>query len=356
MPKSHEDVPQDADMRQIPRWARVALVGRTLRRVQPLVLASWPKATKKFLLGVEWAIAEGELAASQAAPTSDLKKAGMAAMDVYGSQPLRCEPAGYIAFSAARVSFAAREPEAGSAQYGIVQAAWALYWYEFNHKAKGLTSAGVTAIWRDYDHLKSLSQRDDWTKNTAVAPDVFGPMWPKGPPKNWPKELPQPVTPKPKRTRGKPKSSKLDLPLETVEFLKRGSQFEFDSSNTECGPVMLKPFTHLNRDEFTIVTDGTPAKRNDPHRGEEGYYILRVVDLIGECDSYDPDGLLAWFPDYKLFGGYDVDHHQAIIFHQASWKDIAADPAKYLNAQWNPTGRHVKYVHEPWKYCDFRAD
>ena len=356
MTKSHEDVPQDTDMHQIPRWARVALVGRSLRRVQPLLLACWPDATEEFQCGVEWAISEGELAASQAAATADLKSAGMAAMDVYGTQPMDSGlPAGYIAFAAARVSFSAREPQAGSAQFGIEQAACAVYWYEFNQKAKGVTNAAVTAIWSDYTHLLSISRRDGWNQNTPVPTSVFGPMWPKGPPKTWPKVVPQLDPLKPKRKRDKPKSKLLDLPKDAIDFLRSGDQFEFDSSLAECGPVTLKPFAHLCDDEFTIYTEGTPAERNDPHRGEEGCYVLRVVDLIGECD-YGPDGLLAWFPDYQKFGSYDEDHHRAIVFTHATWAEIVANPAKYLDAQWNASGRFAKYVHEPWKHCDFRAN
>ena len=73
--KSSKKVPGDRDMRAIPRWARVALAAHTVRRVQPLLLVSWPKATKKSQRGVEWAIAEGESAATQGSPTPDLKVA-----------------------------------------------------------------------------------------------------------------------------------------------------------------------------------------------------------------------------------------------------------------------------------------
>lgn len=356
MVKSHKDVPQEADLQLIPRWARVALVGRTLRRVLPLLLASWPAATKKFQRAVEWAIAEGESAASQATATADLKNAGMAAMDVYGTQPMRCEPAGYIAFSAARVSFSAREPQADSAQDGIEQAAWAVYWYEFNQKAKGITSAAVTAIWTDYNHLKAMARREGWTQKTPVPPEVFGPLWPKGAPKTWPQQTPPLDSLKPKRKRVKVTSKDLGLPPETIDFLRSGGPCEFDSSLAECGPVTLKPLAHLVRDEFAIVTDGTPAHKKDPHRGETGNYVLRVVDLVGECDAYDPDGLLAWMCDYKMFGSYDVDHHRALVFPRASWADIAASPVRYLNAQWSLNGRVGQFVREPWKHCEFRPE
>ena len=79
-------------------------------------------------------------------------------------------------------------------------------------------------------------------------------------------------------------------------------------------------------------TEGTPVERKDPHWGEEGYYALRVVDLIGECDAYYPEGLLAWLCDYGAYGSWDADHHTAIAFPKASWSKIVADPAKYLDA------------------------
>ncbi len=80
-------------------------------------------------------------------------------------------------------------------------------------------------------------------------------MWPKGPPKNWPKEVPQPDPPKPKRKRAQRKSEELDLPPETIDYLRSGDQFDFDPSKVECGPVKLKSLAHLHRDEFTIVTE-----------------------------------------------------------------------------------------------------
>ena len=88
--RSSKKVPVVLDMQAIPRWARVALAARTARRVQPLVLASWPKATKKFQRGVEWAIAEGESAARQGSPTPDLKDAGMRSyVSAADLQPIR---------------------------------------------------------------------------------------------------------------------------------------------------------------------------------------------------------------------------------------------------------------------------
>jgi hypothetical protein len=99
--KAQKKVPDKLAMLAIPRWARVALAARTLRRIQPLFLASWPKATRKYQRGIEWAIAEGESAASQGSTTPDLWDAGMAAMDVYGKAPMNAT-ANFLAFAASR--------------------------------------------------------------------------------------------------------------------------------------------------------------------------------------------------------------------------------------------------------------
>ena len=43
---------------ELPRWARIALAARTVRRIQPLFLACWPKAPKKCQQNVERALVE----------------------------------------------------------------------------------------------------------------------------------------------------------------------------------------------------------------------------------------------------------------------------------------------------------
>jgi hypothetical protein len=41
-------------------------------------------------------------------------------------------------------------------------------------------------IRRDFDHLARLAEAYEWTDDTPVSPEVFGPLWPEGPPKGWP--------------------------------------------------------------------------------------------------------------------------------------------------------------------------
>jgi hypothetical protein len=120
--RSSRKVPIDRDMRSIPRWARVALAARTLRRVQPLLLVSWPKATIKFQRSIEWAIAEGESAATQGSPTPDLKDAGAATVKVLGNSPMNAVTAYYLASAASQVSHSGQQLSASGAQFALEQA------------------------------------------------------------------------------------------------------------------------------------------------------------------------------------------------------------------------------------------
>jgi hypothetical protein len=159
-------VPDKRDMLTIPRWARVALAARTLRRIQPLLLASWPKATRKAQRGVEWAIAEGESAASQGSPTPDLNDAGMAAMRARADAPMTAVTANFLAFAASRVSFGCHQLSASDAQIALREALMALHQFERDHKAPGCKRGILEAIWNDFHRLKSASKRGKWTDQT----------------------------------------------------------------------------------------------------------------------------------------------------------------------------------------------
>jgi hypothetical protein len=60
------------------------------------------------------------------------------------------------------------------------------------------------------------------------------------------------------------------------------------------------------------------------------------IDLVKECESYDPNGIMVWFSALKVYGQWDGDHHKIIVFPNVSWSNIAANPAPYFNAQWVP--------------------
>src|SRR5262249_17184660 len=138
-----------------------------------------------------------------------------------------------------------------------------------------------------------------------------------------------------------------------IAFLRAQRQLDVDPQKTTTGPVALKPLAHLQFDELPVTTKGTPLEHMDPHRGEEGYYALRVVHLVGECDAYHPDGLLAWFCDYGVYGSWNGNRCTARAFPGASWSKIVANPAKYLDTQKRANQKVARYI-EPWQHCEFK--
>jgi hypothetical protein len=125
--------------------------------------------------------------------------------------------------------------------------------------------------------------------------------------------------------------SAFNLPDETIEFLKAGRQFEYDHRTIEAGEVRLKRLGDLTDGEVWIDT-GMPG---DPHAKERGYYAIPAVSLTSECKSYNPEFILWWLPRERLFGTWDCDHWVLKVFRSAGWSDIVANPAAYLNAQWD---------------------
>jgi hypothetical protein len=123
----------------------------------------------------------------------------------------------------------------------------------------------------------------------------------------------------------------LNLPDDAAEFLRAGRQLEYDHASIEPGEVKLKRLDELTMGEVWIGTD-LPG---DPHADDDGYYAIPAVSLTGECKSYDPEFILLWLPRERVFGTWDCDHWVLKIFRGATWSDIVASPATYLNAQWD---------------------
>jgi hypothetical protein len=142
----------------------------------------------------------------------------------------------------------------------------------------------------------------------------------------------------------------LNLPDDTTEFLRAGRQFQYDHSRIEAGEVRLKSLDQLTLGEVWIGTD----LEGDPHAREGGYYAIPAVSLTGECKSYSPEFILLWLPRERVFGTWDCDHWVLKVFRGASWSDIVASPASYLNAQWDYTDKlGTQFV--PWPDYEFKT-
>ncbi|HTU22194.1 MAG TPA: hypothetical protein VMG10_29415 [Gemmataceae bacterium] len=129
------------------------------------------------------------------------------------------------------------------------------------------------------------------------------------------------------------------LPDDFVSFLDAGKQLEYDPDGCEAGAVTLHRRPDLRLRTFGAHCGGTPYEAEDPGPSL-GVYRVQGVDLIASCDGdYYPEGLLVWLPGELSFGAWDPAHDYIFVFGQAvTWSQIAASPARYINAQWGYPG------------------
>ena len=190
-------VPKD-DLKQLPRWALVALAVRCARRAQPLFGRNWPDAPSEFSDLIEKALRLTEESATHGALHPDLQesadeaaKAASSAANTTGK--FACFTAAFAVVEAAHVAGA----EDAENAVGFVQATM-----DACHKSAMFASARLSAfkeleagaiptvfreaMTRDFEHLLERARREAWTSTTAVNMASLGPLWPTGTPQGFP--------------------------------------------------------------------------------------------------------------------------------------------------------------------------
>jgi hypothetical protein len=140
----------------------------------------------------------------------------------------------------------------------------------------------------------------------------------------------------------------MQLPNDLQTFLSLRKQLKYKASNCIPGRMVLKALSDLELSE--VWTE--PLHNDDPHYGEKGYYAIPAVSLVHECEGYDPEFILAWLPQDKLFGTWDSDHWNLKVFPEADWKSIVNNPIPFINAQWDPDSK-VSQNFTPWSRYEF---
>lgn len=339
-------LPPDEEINALPRWACVAFVVRSARRVHPLILACWHDASESDINAYEWALREAELSAEQGMFTANVDDAFEEAYSVTAGPP-HAESQAFFAVWRVMRSLDTNQ----SAIWALRSIESVAYSFEQDSRARGVRRSILSRIQADLELL-----REHVAKSTAdvtgVSQSLFGPMWPKHQPTNWPK-TDTPAFRQPSVFN--PPVESLGLPQEVIDDLTDGVEFKWDRDGKEVREVELKATRNLRVRDFGVRTEGSPHSIDDPNNCE-GYYLLRVIDIIQAATGYDPDGLLAWFCDYKKFGCYDTDHRHAWFFPRANWNAITDNPSDYIQSQWNPNSRLKRSIDDPWDYCDWVED
>lgn len=178
-------LPTEDEIAKLPRWARVAFAARCARRVVPLFERySWPQPrTEMHLLkSAVWEAEEGNGFTKAEALLNALEL-------IHGGTLQTATTAHSPALNALHVvscvSFALQLRDADAS---VPLSEHVKFTFEAGDSAaRAGDDIGVVPVIRsDFDHLAKLAEWQHWTDDTPVPPEVFGPLWPEGPPKGWP--------------------------------------------------------------------------------------------------------------------------------------------------------------------------
>jgi len=167
-------LPSKEEIEQLTRWARVAFAVRCARRVLPLYLHSWPEGIAPYRIEVE-SLNDLDSLAGSPKPHEIFPRH----RTIYGTVFL-----GMPDISASVASLLADLVLPILTPISQIDSV-----YNVARRSADLSSHLTDlkpVIRRDLDHLTRLSGWQHWTNDTPVPAEVFGPLWPEGPPDGWP--------------------------------------------------------------------------------------------------------------------------------------------------------------------------
>lgn len=180
--------PTEEDLRELPALATLAFAARCALRAEPWFALNWHAAPTEHTQAIDQAIRLAQASAASSAraryaePTVDAVYAAYLAADHEGVS--NAADAAYAAYAAVRAIGAARDAtRAAYAASAVVNA------------PPSCRDAVVRAIWRDLGLLVEAADRFNWTDDTPVCPEFFGPLWPEGEPEGWPEKAKEERTP-----------------------------------------------------------------------------------------------------------------------------------------------------------------
>lgn len=207
-------LPTEEQIAELPRVASLAFAARCARRVLPLFRQFWPDASATHINAVDVAVLYAErFAASR--PEPDLnhsfpKHVGVnyarrtaEAATVAASRRSSVESADAAAWAAETARCHAPDHptgmEAASYADSAKEAADAIRFQAVeilrSHSVESndapdadAHARAIAAMRRDFDLLMYAAEQHQWTDDTPVPPEFFGPLWPDGEPEGWPGE------------------------------------------------------------------------------------------------------------------------------------------------------------------------
>lgn len=351
------------ELKRLPRWGRVAVIARALRRVMPMIAELLGKNSGKTREAIEFALCQTEDSAAggtlsdhllwsyiQVAELARLaaRECGDFDEDSDNDQTRDALLAAYLLTSCCIKADPELEIEALEAISNIVGA------FERFKRRKGLRKAIDAMVVEDIDKLQNKFVKAELQVDSPVPVTMFGELWPKSKLKGWqnsPRE--NPATTRFCRPRSNRRAVK-QLPTELIDFLKQNPSHSIDSPSLECGRLVLNRPEYLEISGHLFSMRMTDEADLDPNRKTAGNYVLTTIELVCYCEHYRAKGKLCWFVEFECFGCYDADFGTVYLFRGVSWKRLLARAEFFLNSPWDEPRKPVVVLKNPWERLAFK--
>jgi hypothetical protein len=183
-------VPTEEEIGRLPLWARVAWAARCARRVQPAYREFWAGTSERTLRVLDRAVRTAEQAAAAATRLADADALAATLAAAAHPAPGHAFPAAAAAAGAAASAAVVGAPYAARS---VADAArHAVHLILSTAAVDTPLAAQLRCLRRDFARLRRLAREQNWTDDTPVPPDVFGPLWPPGVEPHWAVEPPAP--------------------------------------------------------------------------------------------------------------------------------------------------------------------
>jgi hypothetical protein len=345
--------------KKLPRWGRVAVVARAMRRTMPIITEMLEKDSRRILESIAFAVSQSEHSAAEGKVAEHLHWACnrlLALMKTEYDSYDECDDnytmdaltAAYVVVQFCLDSDAELEMEAIDAISNVV------FNFECYTHQKALTKAADMNANVDLDCLLSLSKKAELKFDSPVSVTLFGKLWPGSKPKGWPNvsgDTSACATFKRPRSNRKALSV---LPEEVGQFLEQNPSYTIESPSLECGRIVLNKPAYLELSEHLFSMSMTDWADRDPNQNVSGKYVMTTIELVCYCEHYRPSGKLCWFVENECFGCIDSDFGTVYLFPGVSWKRLLARAGFYINSPWIEPKKPTVVLKNPWERLSFR--
>jgi hypothetical protein len=177
-------IPTKDDIHDLPRWAKVAFLGRCVERMLPIIKKDWSDLPKAAQFLIASAGVMSSVSAEAAHEASAKKEIDQTAAFLKQAEELDHRAA---AHAIAVCGYAAAIPMIANMLKSTDLVVAALESFSFAYQGIGLSeSLAIDSVWPDFVTIRNAAKAENWTNDTAVPSEAFGALWPNGTPKGWP--------------------------------------------------------------------------------------------------------------------------------------------------------------------------